>query len=90
MSCPTSQVLLDYHRSLLIPADQVFVERHLVICDFCSAELQLLTRYRSEAEEYSFAEMPAQIRQLAEGLLKRGMIPLPGFADFAENPQVSH
>jgi hypothetical protein len=90
MSCPTSQVLLDYHRSLLIPADQVFVERHLAICDFCSAELQLLTRYRNEAEEYSFAEMPAPIRRLAEGLLKRGMIPLPGFADFAENPQVSH
>jgi hypothetical protein len=72
------------------PGDQAGVERHLASCDFCSAELQLLTCCRSEAEEYSFAEMPAQIRRLAEDLLERSAVSFPGFAELAENPQVSH
>jgi hypothetical protein len=88
--CPTSQALLDYDRSLMAPGDQGCIERHLAVCDFCSAELQLLTGYQSEAEEYSFAEMPAQIRRLAEDLLKRSVVTFPGFAELAENPHVSH
>ncbi len=88
--CPTSQALLAYRRSLLIPQDYDCIESHLASCDFCSAELQLLTCYRSEAEEYSFAEMPGQLRRVAEDLLKRSTEPFRGFAELGENRQLSH
>ena len=88
--CPTSQALLAFYRSLLIPEDHDCIESHLASCDFCSAELQLLTRYRSEAEQYSFAEMPAQLRRLAEDLLKGSTEPFRGFAELGENRHLSH
>lgn len=88
--CPTSQVLLAYCRSLLTPKDGDYLESHLASCDFCSAELQLLTRYRGEAEEYSFAEMPVQLHRLAENLFKRSAAPFRGFAELGESHQVSH
>ena len=88
--CPTSQALLAYRRSFMAPTNMAYIETHLASCDFCSAELQLLTRYRSEAEKYSFAEMPAQLRRLAEDLLKRSTVPFREFAELAENHRVSH
>ena len=88
--CPTSQVLLAYRRSLTTSTNLAYIETHLACCDFCSAELQLLTRYRSEAEKYSFAEMPAQLRRLAENLLKRSSAPFRGLGELAENHHVSH
>ena len=88
--CPTSQVLLAYRCSLASPTDLAYVESHLGSCDFCGAELQLLARYRGESEEYSFAEMPEHLRQLAEDLLKRSTAPFTGFAGLAEKHQVSH
>jgi anti-sigma factor RsiW len=88
--CPTSQVLLAYRRSLLTPKDGDYLESHLASCDFCSAELQLLTRYRSEAEEYSFAEMPAQLHRLAKNLLKRSNAPFRVLPELGESQQVSH
>lgn len=88
--CPTSQALLEYCGSLMRPGDEARVEHHLKSCDFCNAELQLLTCCRTEAEEYSFVEMPAPIRRLAEDLLKRSAVPFLRFAELAENPHVSH
>ena len=90
LRCPTSQALLDYHRSVKSCGDRAGVERHLASCDFCSAELQLLTRYQSEAEEYSFAEMPAQIRRLAEDLLNQSTATFQGLAESAESLRLSH
>jgi hypothetical protein len=88
--CPTSQALLAYHRLAPANADHAYIENHLAYCDFCSAELQLLTRYRSDAEEYSFVEMPAQFRRLAEDLLKRSNATIRGFAELGENRYLSH
>jgi hypothetical protein len=88
--CPTSHALLAFRGSLMSPRNRAFVERHLASCDFCSAELQLLSRYRCEAEEYSFAEMPAQLRRLAETLLKRSAMPFKGLLELAELHQLSH
>jgi hypothetical protein len=88
--CPTSQALLEYCGSFMSPGEQARVKRHLESCDFCNAELQLLTCCQTEAEEYSFVEMPAPIRRLAEDLLKRSAVPFLQFAELAENPHVSH
>lgn len=89
-ACPTSRALLAFRGSLLDTEGLAQIESHLACCDFCSAELQLLSRYRSEVEEYSFVEMPAQLRRLAESLLKRRTVPFKGLPDFAEHQQLSH
>ena len=88
--CPTSQALLAYHHLDLAPKDHVSVETHLTSCDFCCAELQLLNFYRGDAEEYSFVEMPSQLRRLAEDLLKNSAAAIRGFAEPGERDQLSH
>jgi len=88
--CPTSHALLAFRSSLMSPRARALVESHLASCDFCSAELQLLSRHRCEAEEYSFAEMPAQLQRLAETLLKRSAAPFRGLSGLAERHQLSH
>lgn len=88
--CPTSQALLAFRRSLMTPEGLTLIERHLASCDFCSAELQLLSRYRSDVEEYSFVEMPARLRWLAEAWLKRTTAPFKGSTEIAEHHQLSH
>lgn len=69
--CPSSQNLLAYWESTLLFPHQRYVETHLRSCDFCRAELQLLTRYPDQPEEYFSVEMPLQLRRFAEHLLRR-------------------
>jgi N-acyl-D-aspartate/D-glutamate deacylase len=88
--CPASQALLAHHRAVPSFDDHDYIESHLASCDFCSAELQLLRRYCGEAEEYSFAEMPAALRRLAEDLMTRSTEPFRGFAQLRENRQLLH
>ena len=71
-SCPSSQSLLAYNRTLLGLHQTLEIEAHLAACDFCNAELQLLTRHYDSVDEDQVAEMPAQLRRLAESLLNRG------------------
>lgn len=88
--CPTSEALLGYSRSLTPTLFPLFIEEHLASCDFCGAELQLLSCYGSEDEEYSFAGIPDHLRRLAEDLLKSGPVPFVAFAEISENHRVSH
>jgi len=88
--CPTSQALLAYHRSPLAVEGRTHIKDHLASCDFCNAELQLLTRYRNEVEAYSFAEMPSQLRRLAEDLLKTSTATFRGLAELGETRQLLH
>jgi hypothetical protein len=88
--CPASQALLAYCGSSLHAKNWSYIQAHLASCDFCGAELQLLARYRCDAEEYCFVEMPAQLRRLAEDLLKRTAVPFIGYSELAENRQVFH
>ncbi len=69
VGCPSSQDLLDYDQACLASAHSLRIEGHLTDCDFCNAELQLLNRYQNTRDEYSFVEMPLQLRGLAERLL---------------------
>ena len=89
VGCPTSQALLAFGRSLIEPEDLALIESHLASCDFCSAELQLLSRHPSEAEEYSFVEMPPQLRRLAEALLGGSTAPFKGLPELVHH-QLSH
>jgi anti-sigma factor RsiW len=90
VECPTSQALLAYHRSELADEGHSHIKDHLAACDFCSAELQLLTQYRNDVEAYSLAEMPLQLRRLAEDLLKTSPATIRGFAEIGESRQLLH
>lgn len=85
VGCPSSQDLLDYVQACLATAHSLRIEAHLADCDFCNAELQLLNRYQNSQDEYSFAEMPLQLRGLAERLLQSTATPFHAFRRLEEN-----
>ena len=66
--CPSSEMLLRYREQVVSVADRIFIRKHLIDCDFCSAEFELLKRHQLKAEESPPAEMPSQLRRLAETL----------------------
>jgi hypothetical protein len=68
-ACPSSEKLLDHHRHRLPLYDRAAIEIHLRGCDFCSAELQLLKRYRAGESACRVVEMPLGFRRLAEDWL---------------------
>jgi hypothetical protein len=72
--CPSSQLLLAYQESRLNRDQMNRVKSHLAYCDFCNAELQLLSRHRIGEEEFRIAEIPVQLRWLAERLLKTDVV----------------
>ena len=88
VGCPSSQSLLEYDQSCLASVQFPRIEAHLASCDFCNAELQLLTRHHTDRDEYSFAEMPAQLRRLAESLLKRSVAPFNTLPQLEENHKI--
>lgn len=64
-----------YRAHTLAAGRMVSVASHLGECDFCGAELHLLTDHApGEQEEFVAAAMPANLRWLAEKLL--GAVPL--------------
>jgi len=85
VGCPSSQDLLDYDQACLASAPSLRIEAHLADCDFCNAELQLLNRYQNTQDEYSFAEMPSQLRRLAERLLHGTAPSLSSLTGLEEN-----
>lgn len=72
-SCPSSDSLLGYQCRSIPSEKRARIEAHLTFCDFCNAELQLLSRYRSNIEECTLVEMPTELRRMAERLLSRSM-----------------
>jgi hypothetical protein len=59
----------------------VWVASHLDECDFCGAELQLLTEHRpTDAEECALTDMPPHLRWLAESLLSANLLNLESLA----------
>ena len=89
-SCPTSQDLLGYHLSSVTDEKRPRIQGHLLSCDFCNAELQLLTRHRGDVEEDALVEMPAQLRRLAERLLSRSAAAVSELSELANTRQLSH
>ena len=85
VGCPSSQDLLDYDQARLASAHSLRIEAHLADCDFCNAELQLLNRYQNTQDEYSFVEMPLQLRGLAERLLHSAATPFHALRRLEEN-----
>lgn len=66
-------MLLCYRTGDLSEEQREWIAHHLGICEFCGAELQLLNEYRPVEEEYPVADMPLNLRHLAEALLSRDL-----------------
>lgn len=45
------------------------IARHIAGCEFCAAERSFLSAYSPTTEEHEAADMPANLRRLAEALL---------------------
>ena len=70
-TCPSAETLLRYQDAALARELLTGLTAHLATCDFCSAELHLLTRHRpADAQRYTPAQIPAHLRRLAADLLR--------------------
>lgn len=69
-ACPSAEALLSYQTASLSREQEVKITLHLTECDFCSAELHLLS-HNEQAEVCctQIAEIPAHLRRLAETIL---------------------
>jgi hypothetical protein len=84
LTCPSSETLLSYGAAGLTSELKIHVTTHVAGCDFCGAELQLLTRHApAAAEHYKQAKMPAPLRYLAESLLAGSLLRMESFAEAA-------
>ena len=65
-SCPTSEEI----SSRILPRGKsAQIARHVAGCEFCTAEQSFLSFYSQAIGEYVPAQMPANLRRLAEALL---------------------
>lgn len=76
-------MLLCYRSDDLSSEQRARVASHLGICEFCEAELQLLTEYPAIEEECPLAEMPLNLRCLAEALLHGDLKSVEVYAEVA-------
>ena len=69
-TCPTAETLLLYGEATLTREAGREVASHLSHCDFCGAELQLLTKYPPRGRAiFHPARMPRPLHRLAKDLL---------------------
>jgi hypothetical protein len=69
-TCPSSQALLRYHHATLSREAIQSVSTHLSSCDFCDAELSLLSKFPPKGAPASQPpRMPWHLYRLAKGLL---------------------
>jgi hypothetical protein len=81
-ACPSSETLLSYGTASLASEIRTHVARHLSACEFCGAELQLLTTHAPLAAiHYEQTKMPAPLRYLAESLLAGSLLRMESFAE---------
>ncbi|MDT7688787.1 MAG: hypothetical protein QOJ70_37 [Acidobacteriota bacterium] len=83
-TCPRSETLLTFCLGARSVAPTGRVAEHIESCEFCGAEVQLLSRHAPPAGTLPFAahSLPAPLRRLAEDLLTE---PSYNRARFAES-----
>jgi hypothetical protein len=81
--CPSAEMLLCYRSDELSDAQRRRVMSHLDVCEFCEAEFQLLSECPAIEEECPLAEMPLNLRCLAEALLHGDLKSVEVYAEAA-------
>jgi len=80
-TCPSSETLLAYRTCDMAAEQLIWVASHLDKCDFCGAEIQLLTEHVPAAEEEcALSDMPLNLRWLAKSLLSADLLCLESLA----------
>lgn len=81
LTCPRTEALLSLCRGET--RERASVEAHVTACDFCGAEVQLLSRFPPPANALPFAalSMPAPLRRLAQEMLAQSSYNRARFAD---------
>lgn len=70
LACPSSSLLLSFHKQSLAPEINFLVKHHLADCDFCYCEVPLLAFYiRPLKGECRAPDLPIDLRLLAESIL---------------------
>lgn len=69
-TCPPAKLLLRYAAANSALGSSRKIKAHLAVCDFCGAELQMLTRHPPVGERtFARIEIPVALRCLAESLM---------------------
>lgn len=69
-NCPSSEKLLAFQKGEARISVSEHIRRHLVECEFCSAEIELYSRHQPAAHEpVRKTDIPPSLRELAEALL---------------------
>jgi hypothetical protein len=66
--CPTSQDLASFHLLKDAHPQDSHLASHLATCDFCAAELQLLSKFPLADYSGECPPMPASLQALAQAL----------------------
>jgi len=90
VQCPASETLLSYRREHMTLSSKANVEAHLAHCEFCNAELQLLKRYRWDPQSIALTQIPAELRKLAEEVLRGTAMKKNSISEVADRPHVSN
>ena len=82
-SCPSAETLILFGETGLAREAEECVARHLEACDFCGAELQLLSaHWRSNLPAPGLRpEMSNSLRRLVEDLMAEASLDRAGFAE---------
>ncbi len=70
VACPSSDQLLRFQNDGLGEKLIAEIARHLAECEFCSAEVDIYSRYPQAEDPPELAEIPMPLFELAESLLK--------------------
>ena len=83
-TCPQTETLLTFYRGARTAARTGRVAEHVESCDFCGAEVQLLSRHAptADAPPFNALTLPAHLQRLAEDVLSE---PSYNRARFAES-----
>lgn len=68
-NCPSSEKLLAFQKGETRISVSEHIRRHLIECEFCSAEIELYSRHPQADEPVRKADIPPYLFELAEALL---------------------
>ena len=69
-NCPASQKLLAFQNEEVKTLESEAIRKHLLECEFCSAEVEFYARFPQSDEPVGTAEIPPYLYDLAESLLR--------------------
>jgi hypothetical protein len=67
--CPPSERLLAFQAKEIDPVEEEAIAAHLIICDFCAAEVDLYMTFPPIAEKVEPTKIPLPLFELATALL---------------------